>query len=94
MIKSSSARIAESEVMASFSRRKSGAASTVLCIKAARTTEGDDPATGTNSQTAIIAKSAAGRFLLTRLLIKPTRKATCIPDTATICKIPARDISA
>ena len=87
-----SARIAESEVTASFSRRSTGAISSIDCMKPALTADGLAPVTSTKSHTSAMQITALLLPLPRTNCSSPTRNETCIPDTATMCMNPARDI--
>ena len=84
------ANAAESEVAGSFSRFTMGAASRKLCMTAARTAEGAAPVTATKSHTRTRQTRELRQLFPNRSWIRPTRKATCMPETATTCRKPAR----
>ena len=84
-----SANAAPSAVGPSFSRRKTGARSSTVCIVPARTAEGEAPVIKTKNHTSRIPVTEDAGLAPNSSWIIPTRKATCIPDTATICMNPA-----
>ena len=81
------------EVGGSFSRPKIGAMSSIDCMTPARTADWLAPVAATNTHTAMMHST---ELLLDfprascRILI---RNATCIPDMATMCVMPARPIA-
>ena len=83
-------RAAESEVIGSFSRFTRGAISSSVCITPARTADGFAPVTSTKVQIRPRAKRELSRPRPRSIWRKPTRKAMCIPETATTCISPAR----
>ena len=77
------------DVGPSFSRRKIGAITRIVCITPARTAEGGAPVMNTKNQTSRIpAIDDIGRAPKSSWII-PTRNATCMPETATMCIKPA-----
>ena len=73
------ASAAERDVTESFSRPTSGAISNMVCIKAARTADGERPLIITNSQTSAMQRIAL-RLPFPRIKRrKATRKLTCMP---------------
>ena len=71
------------EVAPSFSRPKRGAISSMDCMNPARTVEGAPPVIITNSHTSTRQIRDERLFLPIMSCKKPTRKATCRPETAT-----------
>ena len=56
----------------------------------ARTAEGEAPVRNTKAQTSAMHSRLFRREAPSSSCKSPTRKATCIPDTAVICRKPAR----
>ena len=70
---------AESEVTGSFSRRRTGASSRSVCMKAARTADGLDPVMSTKPQTSAMQTSALFLPRPSRNTSRLTRNAMCSP---------------
>ena len=83
------ARMRDNEVIESLSRFKSGASSRQSCINTARTTEGVKPVIAANRKRSGTNRTALRRLLGKNRRTKPTRKETCIPETAVTCINPA-----
>ena len=89
--KSTSASTVESDVAGSFSRRNTGAMSSIDCMKPARTADGPAPVIATKHHISAMHKSELRRVLPRIYCKNPTRKETCIPDTAATCIKPERE---
>ena len=70
-----------------------GAISSIDCMKPALTADGLAPVMSTKSHTKAIQMTALLLPLPRMNCSSPTRNETCIPETATMCINPARDIA-
>ena len=78
----------DNEVVRSFTLPMTGASRRRLSMIPALTADGGEPTITTNAHTSPM-HSRDERLFLPMILCKtPTRKATCIPDTATTCASP------
>ena len=82
------------DVMPSFSLRKTGAIRRTDCMIPARTAEGVAPVIRTKNHTSISPATEEAGLAPKSSCITPTRKAICIPETATTCISPAPPMEA